>query len=702
MKRIRKVVNRSPLAAAVAFGLFVAPMAQAFDFTSGDLEGSFDTTVSYGISVRADDQDEDLIGKATINPLIALAGQGIAPPFSGLGKYPGSQAQIDAPGRWSANRDDGNIKYDKGDLFSNAFKITSELELNYHNWGVFARASYFYDFTNTQDKYADYMTDIAQKRVGTSFDMYDYFIYNNYSIGANDEITGSVRLGNQVLNWGEGTFLQNGINVINPIDVSRLRVAGAELKEALLPTGMIWGSMQFSQALSMEAYYQYEWAPTRIDPSGTYFSANDFASPGGKYIMLGFGTVMGPVINPDLYDDTCIIGQNASGQTNYANSDKFATLAAQYGPATAAALIASSCAAAGARLKDREASNSGQFGMALRWFAEDWNQTEFGFYAMNYHSKAPLLSGQAATPFPLASNGQPAANTAALIVEYPEDIHLLGVSFNTSLPGGVAWQGEYSYRPNMPFQIDDVELLFASLTPFNPLLTAGGMPVTGLFTSQMGNYGSGDYIKGYKELSQSQLSMSFTKAFAQVLGASQISLVAELGATQVDLPDQSVLRFEGEGTDTGGGVSLDNDLLAIINAYNANPVYGSPQFFALAQALTNPLYAGALRNPTTQVDGFPTNFSWGYRLAARATYDSVGGSGFNLVPRLAWSQDVNGITPGPGGNFLEGRTAFTVGLEANYLQDWSVDISYTGFGGAGGLNQIADRDYYTFAIKYSF
>ena len=709
MKKIQRVVNRSPLAIAVTIGLFVTPLAQAFDFTRGELEGSLDTTVSYGVSIRAEDPDEDLIGKATINPLIALAGQriaaptgGVGPNFSGLGAFPGSAAQAAAPGRWSANRDDGNIKYDQGDLFSNAFKITSELELKYRNWGVFARASYFYDFTNTQDKYADFMTDIAQKRVGTSLDMYDYFIFNNYTIGANDEISGSVRLGNQVLNWGEGTFLQNGLNVINPIDASRLRVAGAELKEALLPTGMIWGSMQFTDTLSFEAYYQYEWEPVRIDPAGTYFSANDFASPGGQYIMLGFGTVMGPVINPDLYADTCIIGQNANGQTNVGNSDKFASLAALYGPGTAAALIASSCAAAGARVKNLEASDQGQFGLALRWFAEDWNQTEFGFYAMNYHSKLPLLSGQAAKAFPLASNSQPAANTAALIVEYPEDIHLFGVSFNTTLPGGVAWQGEFSYRPNMPFQIDDVEVLFASLTPFNPLLTAGGMPVAGLFTSQLGSYGSGDYIQGYRELDQSQIQMTFTKAFAQVLGASQVSVVAELGATQVGLPDKSKLRFEGEGTDTGGGVSIDQNLLAIITAYNANPVFGSPQFIALATALTNPLYAGALRNPTTDVGGFPTNFSWGYRLAARADYNSVFGTSITLSPRLAFAQDVNGITPGPGGNFLEGRTALTAGLEANYLNSWVFDLSYTTFGGASGLNQIADRDFYSLSAKYSF
>ena len=46
------------------------------------------------------------------------------------------------------------------------------------------------------------------------------------------------------------------------------------------------------------------------------------------------------------------------------------------------------------------------------------------------------------------------------------------------------------------------------------------------------------------------------KAFPSVLGAEQLALVGEIGGTEVwDLPDPSVLRYEGEGTDTGGGLT---------------------------------------------------------------------------------------------------------------------------------------------------
>jgi hypothetical protein len=249
----------------------------------------------------------------------------------------------------------------------------------------------------------------------------------------------------------------------------------------------------------------------------------------------------------------------------------------------------------------------------------------------------------------------------------------------------VAWQGEVSYRPNMPLQVDDVEVLFAGLSPINQALTASGAPKAAFFCSQLlpgcTSVAPGAYVKGWREHEVTQLQMTFTKAFSSVLGAEQIALVGELGGTQVNLPEKSVLRYEGEGTDTAGGCDV-GDVMA-----------GLPG---------SVLQPGCLRNPLTLVDGFPTNFSWGYRLAARADYNSVFGTPITLSPRLAFNHDVKGITPGPGGNFLEGRKSITVGVEANYLQQWVFDLSYTGFNGAGQLNQIYDRDFYSFSVKYSF
>ncbi|MBW8367138.1 MAG: DUF1302 domain-containing protein [Arenimonas sp.] len=666
-------VARAPLAAAVALGLLMVPAAQAFEFSRGELTGSLDTTVSYGFSWRVEERDDDLVAKSFFNPLLCAQNNPLGPiPVGPLrcgstGGVPGSPAQLAAPGRFSANRDDGNLKYDDGDAISNAFKITSEISLNWRTWGAFARATYFYDFENAD---RDDLTDIAKDRIGQRFRMLDAFVFKDFTLGDDGALGGTVRVGRQVVSWGEGTFIQNGINVINPVDLSALRVAGAELKEAFLPIDMAWGSINLSENVALEALYMFEFEEIEVDAAGTYFSSNDFGTPGGTYVMLGFGTTPQPVNNPERFGSTCY-----AGPAGFATSDRFADLAAIYGPATAAQIIAIGCGNAVGRIEDRAASDEGQFGLALRWYAEALNETEFGFYFLNYHSRVPLLSGRA------VNNPAVGAASGRFFVEYPEDIQMFGLSWNTTLPGGVAWQGEISHRPNAPLQVDDVELLFAALSPLNPFIPAPALR----FNSQLGQFALGQEVRGWREHEMSQIQMTFTKAFAQVLGSDQVAVVAEVGGTEVwDLPDQSELRYEGEGTDTGGGCDV-----ADTNA---------------AGGLAGPgaLLFGCLRNPLTGTGGFPTAFSWGYRLAARADYSSAFGTPLTLSPRVAFNHDVSGITPGPGGNFLEDRKSLTLGVEANYLNQVIFDLSYTQFMGAEEYSQIHDRDFASFTVKYSF
>ena len=152
-KPVHGLLARAPLAAAVAVALLSAPAVQAYEFTHGDLTGSLDTTISYGISVRTQNPDSGLIGKAHFNPALCFQNipLGAIPPGPGRcssNAVPGSAFQVAAPGRFSVNRDDGDLKYGKGDAFSNAFKITSELSLKWGTWGAFTRATYFYDFEN--------------------------------------------------------------------------------------------------------------------------------------------------------------------------------------------------------------------------------------------------------------------------------------------------------------------------------------------------------------------------------------------------------------------------------------------------------------------------------------------------------------------------------------------------------------------------
>lgn len=594
----------------------------AIEFSSGEISGSFDTTVTYGASWRVSDLDEDNVGKAVFDPTI------------GLQSNAGQRAAL---GRWSVNSDDGNLNYpDSGDLISNAIKLTSELDVKYRDFGAFVRFTAFYDFENEG---RDELSDIADEKVGKDIKLLDAFIWGDHALG---ERALTWRLGQQVVSWGESTFIQGGINTINPVDVSKLRVAGAELKEAFEGVNMIWASIKLSESVSIEPLYMFEYQQVDPDPAGTYFSTNDIATPGGSYAMLGFGTAPQPVINPDLYHDVCLL-------RNYGNSDTL--LPPQ--------LVAAGCAASFPRVETVFPDESGQWGVSLRWYAEAFNSTEFGFYYLNYHSRLPLISGRSITSTSLTS-GQ-------YWTEYPEDVHLWGISFNTSF-GDWSMGGEVSYRPNAPLQIDDVEVLFAGLTPLNPLIPA---PVL-RFKSQLGEFGPGQFIQGWDEHEVWQAQTTLTNVFGpgNFFKANQIAFVFELGANHVaDLPDKDYLRYNGDGTDTGGG----------------------PDYLT-----------GDFRNPETETDGFADDFSWGYRMLLRADYNNVFGSAWTMSPSVGWNHDVSGTTPGPGGAFIDGRKQVTLGVAFSYLQSWGFDLSYTSFFGGGRYNLLSDRDFISASVRYSF
>src|SRR6186713_1323426 len=79
-KPLSGLLARAPLATAVALALFSAPAAQAFEFERGGFTGSWDTTVSYGISQRTEEQDPELIGKAWFNPLLCRQNVNLSAP----------------------------------------------------------------------------------------------------------------------------------------------------------------------------------------------------------------------------------------------------------------------------------------------------------------------------------------------------------------------------------------------------------------------------------------------------------------------------------------------------------------------------------------------------------------------------------------------------------------------------------------------
>lgn len=686
-------VRSAVTTALVAAATLSAGSAQAFDFRLGEWQGNWDTTLSYGQLYRVQSPDPNLIGTAN----------------GGIGRSP--------------NIDDGNLNFGTG-LVSNAAKFVTELSLSQDTFGLFVRAQGLYDY-NIEDQPTDRtpITQSGKNLAGSYIRLLDAFIYGRWDLGGREL---DLRAGSMVVNWGESTFIQGGINsAINHFDVSALRVPGSELREAYLPQEMAKASFQLSENVNLEAMYLFSWDETLPEPAGSYFAANDFAVKGGERVFIGFG----------LYSDQGVDFRPLGGPfiTGFQGVGRAPTV---------------------------EASDDGQYGVALKWFLPGFSDgTEFGFYYLNFHSKLPLISGRTGTTVGLANtvgtlttvqatalalaSGLPtssaialgasqgvsaaatrggnltsttatqyatiAANTALgggnvsaqasslgaheytktaqYFTEYPEDIKLFGLSFNTQLgTTGIALQGEISLKQDTPLQFDDVEVLFAALTPFEATaFAAQGIPmpstcIAGALSTltrcgQLGGYGPNQVINGWDRFDVWQGQFTLTKAFPPMLGASQLVAVVEAGYTHVeDFPDKLTggptgrgLRFNGPGTSVSG-----NDLLVSRHFGEIEPQ-----------------------------DRFADADSWGYRVALRFDYLGLMGP-WNVSPRIVWSHDVEGTAPGPGGNFVEGRYGLTLGVNANLRATWEVDLGYTQFGGAGRWNDLNDRDFIAATVKYSF
>ncbi|RII79611.1 DUF1302 domain-containing protein [Pseudomonas monteilii] len=627
MKSANLFWRRAKLPLAVSLASTLASPAFAVSFNIGEIEGQFDSSLSIGASWSTANPNKNLIG-------VNNGGKGL-----------------------SQTSDDGHLNFKKGETFSKIFKGIHDLELKYGDTGVFVRGKYWYDF-ELKDESREFkdISDSNRKEGAKSSgaELLDAFVYHNYSIG---DQPGSVRFGKQVVSWGESTFIGGGINSINPIDVSAFRRPGAEIKEGLIPVNMFYISQSLTDNLSAEAFYQIEWDQTVVDNCGTFFS------------------------QPDIIADGC------TDNLRVLNSSR--TLNAL--PAIARGVLAANNVNYNEegvlvrRGADRDARDSGQFGVAFRYMFEPLD-TEFGAYFMNYHSRAPIFSATGASPaaFAFANSLTPTAlaglrplliaGNSQYFVEYPEDIRLYGLSFATTLPTGTAWSGELSYRPNAPVQLNSTDILFAGVTPLAGFGNASVLQGT-----------PGQDLHGYRRKEITQFQTTFTHFFDQVMGASRLTVVGEVGVTHVGgLESTSKARYGrdpvyGPGELPGG----------MCTALNGSTINGS----GLGSSTAN-----LSRNCNS--DGFTTSTSWGYRARAIWDYNDVF-AGVNLKPSVAWSHDVSGYSPGPGGNFEEGRKAVSLGLDAEYQNTYTASLSYTNFFD-GKYTTVDDRDFVALSFGVNF
>jgi len=611
-----KSIRKNSLNAAIILALS-APVAQAADFYFGedeDIQLSINSQLSIGSSWSMSDK----------NPRFYAPSHS----FNGI---PGTG--------YSATTDDDTLNFDKGDAFTTIIKGINDIQLDKNGFGAFVRVKYWYDVAlkdgdvphgNGPNGYVantplsdDGFSDTAKF---SGIQLLDAYLYGSFELG---DTPLDIRLGRQVVSWGESTFIQGGINAINPFDVSALRRPGATLKEGLLPVGMLYANAGLTENLSAEAFYQYEWSKTEIDGCGTFFSPADYVADGCNYITF-----------------------SPAGDQHAIDAGYYAK-----------------------RVDDLEPDDGGQYGIAVRYYSEALNDTEFGFYYMNLHSRLPIASVYRSsnstnpvlgnTPFiPFSMNplhdvttteGKLAAEmaNAHYTIEFVEDLKVYGLSFATNV-SGFALSGEISYKPDVPTQINGNHAVGAALSEDPALpMTARLTPVDG-----------GAYVAAWDAFDVTQLQVTAIQFFDQVLGASRVTFIGEVGLTLI-----------GDGIfNKDGGIEY---LGTPGYQYGRDTIFGMPSF-----------------DPSE--GGFKTDSAWGYRTRVEFDYPDLF-SGVSLKPVLSWYHDVDGYSD----QFNEGSTVAAASVEALYKQKYSVTVSYTNFGG-GEYNSIADKDFLALSFAMSY
>ncbi len=602
-------------AIAVLLALCSAPASSA-DFRSGPVDGLLDLNLSYGALYRTDDRNEDII---------AIANGGVSN---------------------SANIDDGTLNYDKG-LVSNMVGTSGELTLNWGAFTTFTRVIAFYDFEQErEDREHRQFTSADLDAIGSDVEVRDFYLTAKFSPGGMPIM---LRLGDQVINWGETSFVRDGVDTINPLDILGGMQPARSPRDGRVPQGTFWAAANLTKTFAIEGFYQYEWQPVTLPPAGFFLSTSDVTGEGRrKALQLGGG------LFSDLGTDLDEAFQLPTGTLGF--DPAFLQMPQR---------------------EDRKPDDDGQYGIAVTQITEGASALKWGLHYIEYHSRLPLIGGVTAgqadidmtDPAEVAQiAGQLApiyqgqgleeeeavaaaeqtasqlalsryANQAGYYLEYPEDISMIAATFNTAtLRTGTLVAAEISHHMDVPLQLDLGTIINAALSPvqFNPNFGSG----------PLGSYGADTYIPGFERLDRTQVAFSMLQILGKRFGASQ-----------------TLIGMDG----------------AYIHIHD---------------------FPGAGEIPLNAPGGGDAD-SWGYRLLAQLRYSNVFGA-VNISPRIGFAHDVKGYTPAPFSAFWEGRKALVFGVSGDYLNRLTADLGYTAFLGGGSSNPLQDRDFIRFNLTYWF
>ncbi|PCH50538.1 MAG: hypothetical protein COC20_06515 [Cellvibrionales bacterium] len=364
--------------------LLSVTQAQAFQFKAGDWRGYFDTTFTASAAMRV----EGTRNFGTADPTGAR-----------------------------------NLFADAGDVYASPVSLLTDFGMSKGDFGFFTRFAYVYDYTimhkdctncerpnvwpypaggsgapddsifhlgSPVPETIDGIADGAQNIAGNRFNLLDLFVYGAWDIADHPL---NVRIGKQVINWGESNIQSGGISqMMNPRDLSKATTPGTDVKETLIPQESVYFNFGFTDNVSLEAYYTWNWRESTFIGAGTYFSGFDFIGPG---------------FNPDLF---------IRGVEKWGNNE--------------------------------EPDDGGQFGINMHFIIESWNYADLGIYYVRSHAFIPhikLVEDYAPRPDP----ANPGAMTlAGYEWVYPQDQDTYAISLNGEGPFETSFATELNWKPN--------------------------------------------------------------------------------------------------------------------------------------------------------------------------------------------------------------------------------------------------------------
>ncbi len=654
--------RRRLLAAAVTTALLsFAVQATEFD-TSDGTRIIWNTNISLGTAVRASHADPKLL-----QPVNA-AQQGIA-------------------GAVGGNTDDGDLNYKKGDAFSTPLKLVTDVDVQHGNFGGLVRVLAWDDFAQSNHRVPhgsfnngyrpnSTLSDKGFQNLAkfSGVDLADAYVYGNFQPAMGDL---RVTVGRQVLNWGESLFIP-GLNQISPLNVSAFHQPGTEIRDVLLPVGMVSANLALNNGMSFEGFVQAQKATNVLDGCGTYFLPVDGSvgpnaqnACAGGYIQaltLPQATQLATL----LHMPVPTVAGDAAGQALGA-----------YVPASAT----------------RNPHSDGQFGLSTHFTVQALD-TEFGLYAMNIDSRMPVLSVvKGNSPLLLTTSVMkafhvPGASQSSVFWEYPHNVHIFGVSATTTL---FNWSvgSELSYTPNQPVQLAPGDLLAGVIYGANPLalavlgvpgqlapvMNANAGPLAGRFAAAS----HGQVVSGYDRLHKTQFQVNALQAFSNVLGARTFTVAGEVGMQWAGVPGNT------NGVRYGRSFVFG---IADSPAYNLGVYPAALTQGGRCPILNTPGQSGC------ENAGFATPFSWGYRLRGELAYIDVFGTAVTLKPTLSWSQDVEGYSV--DGQFNQGRKTLGLSLGMEYAKRYKASIGYVTYNHSAAWDPLRDRDYYYASISAAF